>query len=166
MSDLDQIMKEKVSHSGIFDFGGFYKYAHDWFEDEGYGVVEVKYTEKVAGNTRNIYMEWHANKKFSDYYKVQFKMRWWVDNLAEVEVEIDGEKKKLNKGVITLEIKGELIKDPDSKWDVNPFLQFMRQIYQKYVIPQKLENMELKLLSDGQTFKDELKAYLELTGKR
>lgn len=166
MADKDTILKEKVSHSGIFDFAGFYKYAYDWFEDEGYGVIEKKYTEKVVGNARNIYMEWVADKSFGDYFKVVFELKWWIDNLTDVEVEIDGEKKKMNKGVITLEIKGDLLKDPASKWDASPALQFMRQIYNKYIVPQKLENMGLKTMADAQTFKDELKAYLDLTGKR
>jgi len=166
MVEKDQILKEKVGHSGIFDFGAFYKYAHDWFWDEGYGVIEGKYTEKVSGTGRNIFIEWEATKPISDYFKLQVKMKFFIDNLTDVEVEIDGEKKKMNKGTITIEIKGYIVKDAANKWEASAWLQFMRNFYNKYVIPARVESMEMKLMGDVQEFKDELKAYLELTGKR
>lgn len=166
MADKDLIIKEKVSNSGIFDFSGFYKYAHDWLEDENYGVIEDKYSEKVAGNARNLYIEWTAVKSFSDYFKIEIKIKFYIDNLTDVEVEIDGQKKKANKGVVTVELKGTVIKDPSSKWDTAPYLQFMRNLYNKYVIPARVESMDEKTMADVKTLKDELKAFLELSGKR
>ena len=54
--------------------------------------------------------------------------------LTDVEVEIDGKKKKMNKGKAGLEIKGILTRDPDSKWDTSAFYSFIRDIYNKYII--------------------------------
>ena len=80
MSEKDRVIEEKVSHSGIFDFKSFYKYAHSWFNEEGFGVVEQKYTEKVSGNSRDISIEWAVTKKISDYFKIEIKvsrLRTW-----------------------------------------------------------------------------------------
>lgn len=166
MSDKEQILKEKLSHSGIFNFSEFYKYAHDWLEDEGYGVLEDKYSEKIAGNTRNIYIRWVALKTFSDYFRIEIEMKFYIDNLSDVEIEVDEEKKRSNKGVLTIEFKGSLIKDPASRWDVTPFYQFMRNVYNKYIIPARVESMEEKTMADVKILKDELKSFLELSGKR
>lgn len=166
MADKDQVLKEKIGHSGIFDFGAFYKYAHDWFDDEGYGVVEEKYTEKVGGSGRNIFIEWTATKTITDYFKLELKLKFYIDNLTDVEVEIDGEKKKMNKGVINIEIKGTLIKDATNKWEASAWWQLLRNTYNKYIIPARVESLEFKVIADVQTFKDEVKAFLELSGKR
>lgn len=165
MSEKEQIIKEKADHSGIFDFKGLYSYANSWFRDEGYGVTEEKYSEKVSGNTRDINIEWKAIKRLSDYFKVEIGVKFEVKELAEVEVEIDGKKKKTNKGKINIEVKGSLVKDPDSKWDSSPTYRFMRDVYNKYVVPKRVEDTEDKITSDVKTFKDQIKSYLELLGR-
>jgi len=118
MTDKDAVLKEKVEHSGLFDFAGFYSFAHSWFKEQKYGVNEKKYSEKVKGNARDLRIEWAATKAISDYFKIELDITFEVWGMTEVEVEIDGEKKKMNKGTIGAEIKGTLVKDYDSKWEI------------------------------------------------
>ncbi len=167
MSEKEQVMKEKVEHSGIFNFAGFYSFAYSWFRDEQYdGVDEEKYAEKVSGNSRDIDIEWKAFKSMSDYFKIEQKLVFQIRDLTDVEVEIDGKKKKMNKGNISVEIKTTLVRDPESKWDRMPTLRFMRDVYNKYVIPGRVTSMKEKARENTAKFKEELKAYLELTGRR
>ena len=101
MADKEQIIKEKVAHSGIFTFSDLYSYMHDWLkEEEGYGVIEERYSEKVSGASREIDVEWSAAKRISDYFKIELKIEFEVNGLTDVEVEIDGVKKKSQKGKI------------------------------------------------------------------
>ena len=86
--------------------------------------------------------------------------------MTEVEAEIDGEKKKMNKGKASIELKGILIKDYDGKWETSAFSKFMRDVYNKYVIPSRVHSMAGKVDGDVKKFKEELKAFLELTGRR
>src|SRR3989338_466352 len=166
MAEKEQIIREKVDHSGVFDFKGFYNYAHSWFKEENYGVVEDKYSEKVSGNNRDIKIEWSTTKKLSDYFKFEIKVEFEISWMSDVEVEIEGQRKAMNKGKVSVEIKGSLVKDPDSKWDSTPIWRFLRDIYNKYVIPGRIENMENILEGDVRDFKEELKAFLELSGRR
>lgn len=166
MTEKTLVVKEKLDHTGIFDFAAFYGFAHSWFKDEEYGVTEEKYSEKVSEKGREINIEWKATKKISDYFKIEQSIKFDIKNLVDVEVEIDKKKKKMNKGSISMEVKGVLAKDPDSKWDEAPFTRFLRGFYDKFIIPARIENMEDKARADAVTFKDELKAFLELTGKR
>lgn len=167
MADKDQLVKEKVEHTGVFDFKNFYTYAHSWLRDkEDYGVVEEKYSEKVSGDAREITIEWKATKKMSDYFKVEIGVKIEVKDLKDVEVEIDGKKSKMNKGKVSVEIKGTLVKDPDSKWDTTPTNRFFRDIYNRYIIPGRIDAMQGKVVGDVISFKEELKAFLELSGKR
>jgi len=166
MADKEEILKEKVEHNGLVDFSSFYSFAHSWFKEEGYGVNEEKYSEKTGGDTRELDIEWKAWKDLSDYFKFEMKLRFEVRAMSDVEVEIDGQKKSMNKGKLSAEITGTLIYDKNSKWDTSPFVRFMRDVYNKYVVPSRVEDMKQLLISKVQDFKEELKAFLDLVGRR
>ena len=166
MVQKDEINSEKLEHSGIFDFLGFYRYAHSWLKDEGYGVTENKYSEKVSSDARDISIEWTATKEISDYFKFEIKIKIEISGLTNVKAQIDKEKRDMNKGKVTISTTGNLIKDPESKWDTSPFYRFLRDFYNKYIIPARVEDMEGRVSEDVSIFKEELKAFLELSGKR
>ncbi|MBX4196067.1 hypothetical protein KW805_00575 [Candidatus Pacearchaeota archaeon] len=167
MAEKELILKEKVENSGLFDFAALYGFAHSWLKDqENYGVVEEKYSEKVSGNSRDIDIEWKATKGLSDYFRVELSVKYEVRGLTDVEVEMEGSKKKMNRGKVSVEIKGTLIRDPDSKWENSPINKLMRDIYNKYIIPSRVKDMKDIVRGDVMGFKDNLKAFLDLTGKR
>lgn len=166
MAEKEEIIKEKLDYSGLFDFQSFYSFSHSWFKDAGYGVTEEKYSEKVSGNKKDITVEWKMTKEVSDYFKFDCKAKFIVENLTEVEVEINGSKEKMNKGKITIELSGNLVKDPKSKWDTSAFSRFMRDFYDKFVIPARITQVAGMVEGDIKSFKDELKTLLELMGKR
>ena len=68
--------------------------------------------------------------------------------------------------VVSESIKGVLVRDPDSAWDAKPFYKFIRDVYNKYIIPGRVDVMEDKVRSDVKDFKEQIKAFLELSGKR
>jgi hypothetical protein len=166
MAEKDLVIKEKLEHSGLFDFPSFYAFAHNWFKEAGYGVTEDRYSEKTDGNSRNINIEWKATKNFSDYFKAEHAISFRISGLVDVEAEIDNVKKKMNKGSVTVDMKGALIRDPQSKWEASVFSRFWRDVYNKYIIPSRVEHIKGEVDSQIKNFKEELKAYLELTGRR
>jgi len=166
MAQKDKVLKEKLEHAGTFDFSAFYGYIHSWLKEAGYNITEDKYAETVAGNARDILVEWTAVKDISDYFKIEHKIKVTGSKVTNVKVEIDGEKKEMNKGKIEVEITGNLIKDPENKWEASPFVRFMRDFYNKYIIPGRVSGMKDKISTDVTALKEDLKAYLELAGKR
>ena len=96
MAEKDQILKEKLEHSGVFDFPSVYSFAHSLFKEEGYGVNEDKYSEKVSSGKRDILIEWKVTKDISDYFKEEYKVKFEISDLTEVEVEVDSQRKKMN----------------------------------------------------------------------
>jgi len=166
MADKDLLIGEKVDFNGVFNFEEAYAYAFNWFRDEGYGLVEEKYSEKVTANGRDIRFEWSASKTISDYFKIEMKVKVEVEGLTDVEVEIEGKKKKSNKGKISFGIKGVLTKDIGSKWDVSVFYQFLRDVYNKYIIPSRVDKIEDRVRDDVQDFKEKMKVFFEISGKR
>jgi hypothetical protein len=166
MSEKDQVSKEKLEHTGIFDFKAMYSYAHDWFKSDGYGVVEEKYAEKVKGDSRDLTIEWKVTKDFSDYFRFEYKIKYEIEGLSDVEVEIDGRKQQMNKGKVIVEITSTLVMDKEGKWESTSFNRFMRDVYNKYIVPSRVESMKILLVNKATGFKDDLKAFMNLTARR
>lgn len=166
MAQKDQIIREKMSHSGVFSFGTFYGFMHGWLKEEGYGVTEEKYGEKIGGDSRDISAEWKATKDLTEYFRIELKIKMEVKGLTDVEVEIDGQKKQMQRGSVELDMQGFLIRDPSSEWDKKPGLRFLRDVYNKYIIPKRFEDMKEMTDKVIKDLKEELKAFLELSGRR
>lgn len=166
MSEKEEVVKEKIASSGIFDFSTVYSFMHSWLKERQHGVNEEKYSEKISGNLRDIDIEWKVKKKLSDYFNAEYKIEFKVSGLTEVEVEIDGERKNMNKGKIEIKIGGKLVKDPDGKWETSPFSRFMRDIYNKYIIPTRVDSMEDQVANTARNLKEEVKALLEMLARR
>lgn len=166
MAEREQVAKEKLEHTGLFDFKAMYSYAHNWFSEQGFGVTEEKYAEKSKGDSRDITIEWKISKDFSDYFKFEYKVKFEIEGLSDVEVEIDGSRKKTNKGKVVVEITSILVMDKDSKWESTPFNRFMRDTYNKYIVPARVNDMRGLLLSKGNGFNDDLKTFMNLSARR
>jgi len=72
----------------------------------------------------------------------------------------------MDKGGIKLSIKGVLIRDYDGRFEGSALRKFMRSIYDKWIIPSRIEQMEDKLISKCDEFLNQAKAYLDLEGKK
>ncbi len=167
MAEKDVIIKEKIKYSGYGNFKDTYSYAYDWVRQEGYSVVEEQYTEKVKGNSKDVEVVWKASKQITDYFKIEIDFRWRILGLEDVEVEIDGKKKKMNKFIeLGIEMKGALVRDYKNEWNQSATTKFFKEIYNKFIIPDRTESMKAKVEEMVQNFKEEMKALLELTGKR
>lgn len=167
MAEKDVILKEKIKYSGYGKFGDAYSYAHDWLKQEGYNIIEEGYTEKVKGNSKDVEISWIASKQITDYFKIEVNLKWRVLGLESVEVEVDGKKKKMDKWVeLSIDVKGTLIKDYKNEWNKSATTKFFKEVYNKFVIPSRTEQMKEKVEKIVQDFKEEMKALFELTGKK
>jgi D-hexose-6-phosphate mutarotase len=166
MSEKDIIVKEQLKYSGFGDFKAIYNYAHDWLKNEEFSISEDKYQEKIKGDAKEIEIVWKISRKLTDYFKIEGDVKIKIDGMKDVEVQIDGKKKKMNEfQTFTMDVKGTLVKDYQNKW-ASPSSKFFKELYDKYIIPNRTEKMEAKVEETIQKFKDEIKAILELTGKR
>jgi len=166
MVNREEVLKDKIEFSGIFDFAGLYFYAHSWFVNRGLGIDEKKYVEKTDGKKRDMEIEWETAKGISDYFKEEYKIKFRTEKLVEVEVEIDKQKKKMTEGKIIIEIGGTLITDSDNKWESSAFSRFVRDSYDKYIIPARVNKAKEKIIDNVKEFIEEIKTFLDITGRR
>ena len=111
-------------------------------------------------------IEWTATRRLTDYYKAVIKIKWKTLGLTEVEVEVDGKRKTMNKlAELSMELKGILERDYESKWEHSAMEKFFKDIYHKYVVIERTREKEEFIREAVQEFKDEMKAFLELTAR-
>ncbi len=166
MAEKDTVFSSKIKLNGIFSFATFYKFCYDWLKEEtGLDLVEKKYAEKISGNAKNIDVEWEGSRKFTDYFKFQAVVKFQVIGLEQAEMVQDGKKIKTNKGSVEVSIKGTLIRDYEGKFETTPGKKFMRSIYEKWIIPSRIDEFEEKIIKNCDEFLSQAKAYLDIEGK-
>jgi len=167
MVERDVLFGTKIKHNGLYDFKETYRILFEWLMDHGYDVVEKSYKEVVqGGGAKEIEVEWDALKKVSDYFRFLMSVKFHPMAMTSVEVEIDGQKKKMNKGAMDVEVKIVLLKDYEERWSGRPIWKFLRTLYDRYLIRERVEQYEGKLIQEMNEFVAQTKAFLAMTGTR
>jgi len=166
MSQKDTVLAEKTKHSGIFNFTELYDYIYDWFTEEGYTIIERKYTEKTLGDSKSIHIDWACERRVTDYFKFRIESIWMVSGLKKVEVKKGDEKITMNTGTIEIKWFAKLIKDYENRWESHPFWKFIRGIYNRYIIRSRMDYYEDRVEDDLREIYSQIKAFLVLEGKR
>ncbi len=167
MPEKETIFSSKIKYNGVFLFKDFYKFCYDWLKEEtGLEIIEDKYKEKLIGDSKDIGVEWTGSREMTDYFKFEAKITFTVEGMTKVEINKGGAKVEMNKGSVQTEIKGNLIRDYHGKFETTAFKKFLRGVYEKWVIPSRIDHYEDKIISDCDEFLSQAKAYLDLEGKR
>ena len=167
MVEKDKLFKSKMKFTGVFNFADFYQFAYDWLKDEtGLILIEKKYSEKIVGDGKNLEIEWVGGRELTDYFKFEMEIKFRILGLKDVEVSEAGRKIKMNKGILEMEVVGNLLRDYKGKFEKNWFRKFIRGIYEKTVIHARIEQFQDKITNDSDEFLGQAKAYLDLIGKR
>ncbi len=165
MGEKDTLIKEKLVYVGLVNLKDIYAYVYGWLKNEGYNIQEDRYKESIKGDSKDMEITWTANKGITDYFKSHIDIGWKVLGATEVEAEIDGKRKKMNKvAELEVKLKGVLESDAGGKWGASNTQKFFKEAYLKFVIPQRKSEAEDKVKELVQDLKNEIKAFLDLTG--
>jgi len=167
MAEQIIVFNGKLKNAGLFDFKELYKFAFNFLRDnKEYLMMEKTYSEKVTGDTKEIEIKWEGFRKVSDYFKLIIKPEWRIIGFSTVDAEREGKKVKTNKGEIEINLKGILERDYENRWETTAFLKFLRSIYDKYIIKNRINELEDKIFADCDEFLAQVKAFLVVESKR
>jgi len=168
MAEKEEIFSSSVKYNGVFVFKDFYKFCYTWLMEETALTIfnEKKYSEKITPTGKEIKITWEGEKKLTDYFKFEIKVEFEIYNMVDVEINQDGKKIKANKAEIKVKTKGTLWRDYEGKFETTAFKKFLRAIYEKWVIPTRIEQFESYVIGKCDEFLSQSKAYLDLEGKR
>lgn len=148
----------QVSYTGIFDFDGLYKMLAQWFKIRGYGFRESDYKEFKEGGVKKLQVKWAARRKATDYVLYVMEITLQLDNIADVLVK----NRKRMSGHLSITVAGYIEKDYEETFSRTSFLKFLREVYDKFVAGSRLQEMQNELLKDLQTFRNDIKTFLNL----
>ncbi len=168
MPGKDTVFDSKIKYNGIFNFKDFYKFCHDYIEEELQigDLSELEYQEKISGMAKEIKIKWEGSRKFTDYFKFTIKIEFHIIAMTEVELNQGGRKIKTNKGDLKLSVKGVYEKDYQGNYDSTAFKQFLRGVYEKFIIPSRVKEFEDKISGACDDFLGQAKAWLDLEGRK
>ncbi len=167
MVEVDRIYESKTTYNGVFNFKELYNFIYRWLGDNRYAFIEEKtYTEKITPGGKDIEIAWNARKKVSDYFRFYLKLQWLVRGLTNVEVQQGDVKVSTNKGMVEIRITGYLEKDYEHRWEATGIVKFMRGLYDRYIIKNRIEAYESKILEEVDELVAQAKSYLEMEGKK
>ena len=87
------------------------------------------------------------------YFSLNIDIKFFVNNLNEVEVDRDGKKLKLDNCDIEIEFNSKLVRNDSGDWDENGL---MFKIYERYIIKDKIEQFKIELYKDTTKLMDEV----------
>ena len=168
MAEKETVFSSTIKYAGIFSFADFYNFCYEWVKEEtGMSLLsETKYEEKLKGDTKEIIVEWEGKKELTDFFRFDIEVKFEIKNLKNIEVTQEGRKVKTNEGSVKLNTKGILVRDYKGKFEMSAFNKFLRSIYEKWVIPARIEEYKDKIAGACDTFLNQAKSYLDLEGKR
>ncbi|MAH47599.1 hypothetical protein CMI37_17390 [Candidatus Pacearchaeota archaeon] len=166
MPEKQDVFKQQVKQKGFFNYDELYKFCFTWLQEEGYDISEDKYEEKVTSFGKEVKIKWVAKKKISDYFRNIIEMKWLILGMTDAEVEIEGQKQKTNKGEVKIDVKGTLERDYEKRWENKPMWKFLRGVYDKYIIRATMEQYEGNLIQKSSSFFEQIKAFLNLSGRQ
>jgi len=162
MSEKDSVFKGKLKQTGIFSFKDLYSFIYDWLRDEGYDVFERNYKEKVSGDSKEIEIKWEAQREISDYFRFLITIDWMIIGMKSVEVQKETKKVKMESGALEIKFKGVIVKDYENRWEDSPIWKFFRGIYEKYIIKSRIDDYEIKLITEIEELVNQCKAFLAI----
>ena len=166
MAEKDTLLKEKIKQSGIFDFKEFYAFIYDWLASENYDVNEKKYSEKVSGDTKEIEIEWEGKRKVSDYFQFIIKIEWRILGMKKIKVKKGDKEVNMDSGSVEIKLSCVLVKDYENKWEDYPLWKFLRGVYDKYIIKNRIDEYEEKLKEEFNDIISNCKSFLAVEAKR
>ncbi|MEM4239608.1 MAG: hypothetical protein QXM31_00405 [Candidatus Woesearchaeota archaeon] len=126
-----------LKHKGVFSKKEMMDVIHNWFTDNRYKFHASKYKIKADEAEYEI----KGEREVTEYVRYVIELHIWVRDLKEIEVIKDGEKKKMDEGNIQLELGAYLEFDYSKRFKGNKFIQWLHDIYQKYIIRQTIKDV-------------------------
>ena len=152
----------KFSYEGLFSAPELYNLISGWFFEKGWDWYERMNEEIITSSGKQIRLVLEPWKSSSDYYKLIIVIHLNMIDVKEIEVEQNGEKLKLNHGVVRITFDGYVVSDRKGKWNKKPFYWFFSQILERYFFRHHYEKLETWVKSDVDDLYHKIKDYLNV----
>ena len=149
MTEKRIIGTKKIQFEGIFSAKELYAVINEPFDTKSYDKYEPLNQEIVKEDGKDIKINLIREKKFSDYYKAVIEIQILLRKLKDVEVEIDGKRKNMKKGMVSVEFKEMMFSDYEGKWIQGAWYFLTRTLADKFFNKKIYSDFLTQLKEDG-----------------
>ena len=160
---LDVIPTLSIKRQGIYDFENLLKVINNALSDLGYVQLENEHSQEQEPGGE-IKFDYTCRKGATPYVKFIIDIKILVLRPVNVVVETDGKKKRMQKGELEIRIKSAMQKNDNMKFTASKYSEFMRQLYEKFVIKDELNKLEGRLQNDTNFIITRIKGALDMLG--
>jgi len=154
--------KTSISLKGIiFDYRDFYLFMKRTMEDRGYFIEEKKYTHSPKKGKIHDGFYWKCLKNLDDYNRfiMEIISDFHNEDITVVKKE-KKERKEKGSGLITL--RATLLTDYDTKWENNPFVNFMKTVFEHLFEKSSVDKNKEVLNNEMYELENEVKSYFSV----
>ena len=163
MADRNILMDgREIKYEGIMDVKKLGALIYRWFKEHHYNLVERINFEQTFEEGKQLEWKIAPFKRYDDYTKSEIKVSTALSGLKEVEVDLNGVKRKLWKGKASIKFTATLITDAFHRWNERPFVFFIRVLMDKFILKSPISEAEGKCRADCEALIDEIKSFLNL----
>lgn len=152
----------KLEYSGILDLRELYNFIFDFWERNGFDVLETKHKEKVSkdGKKREIEAEFSMSRDETDYAKYIYEL---FITIPEAKL-VDTDNNYINEvSDMTIKLNGKLEYDYSSYFSKDkPFTSFLRVLYESYINKTEIKYHKDNVAKYGIEFFKELRKLLKM----
>lgn len=157
MPDVDIVVGElKVKVEGVVNLEDLYRLIKEWLEFHGYNFFEKEYIDTIKDSGKDIKIILLGDKKADDYAKFEIVVKIKVEDAKEVEFK----KGTGFKGSISVGFESDVLRDYENEWEKTFLLRFIRAVYDKFIIKDKLEKYRSELEDETQDIYRKVKEFL------
>ena len=157
---------ETIAYEGLFDAHELFMLIDSFFHEKHWDKREIQSLEKVEPQGKIVELELQPYKKITDYVRYVIRIFIRMRNITEVEIEKDGHKIRLNKGLVNITFDGFLETDYEGRWEAKPMYIFIRTIFDKFIYKVYTGRFEAELVDTVNMLKSQIKSYLNLARYR
>jgi hypothetical protein len=154
--------KKKMYYEGIFILRELYSVIDNWLDSHGYEKREIRNSETVKKNGRNVDIIIEPWKKLCDYGKSVIKIKMSFEDIKDAEIERGGNKININQGKVTMIFDAYFETDFEHRWENKPGFFFIRILFDKYIFKPFKTNYNAIVMNDFNAFYNEIQATLNL----
>lgn len=133
----------QLHEKATFDFHKLYKFMQEWLVSKKYEFYEKENTHKDTRSGTEIIMQFVGEREIDDYVKYEIKVLMRIYDMEKVTVETKEGKKKLDMGMMYINIKATAIIDYMGIWGKTKFNRFLGYMYNNYIIKRKINERYL-----------------------
>tara|TARA_Y100000310_G_C20501570_1_gene724260 strand:- start:254 stop:850 length:597 start_codon:yes stop_codon:yes gene_type:complete len=174
MSNLIDVVpggKFTLKYKDIFDMKAFYESLHEWFLEHGWSDLEEGkdrweriYKEKIGqGGAKEIVIHWKVTRDAEDApFRYYLDLHFHCVALIKTEVIKDGEKIKVDKGEVEMEISPKLEKLYETSFAENSFLKRITNIFTKRIYNKSVGEKKKELYQEAYVLNNFIKQWFKL----